>query len=123
MTDAEEKEFTKKYVECNTTLKRMRSNLVIDLGKFTVSLLYVLGNKLNRPTKLYGAQYGEIEFSVGVIRFKLQFLPKTPGVTLVCRHLEGMTYIDTQLQLGQLDPCDNLIDKVSLAIQVVKPND
>lgn len=123
MTAEEEKEFTKKYVECNTTLKRLRANLVIDLGKFTIALLYILGKKLNKPTRLYGAQYGEVEFSAGVIKFKLQFLPKTPGVKLFCRHLEGMTYIDTQLQFSAIEPLDDLIDKVSIAIQVVKPND
>lgn len=123
MTTEEEKELTKKYVECNTTLKRMRQNLVIDLGKFTIALLYVLGRKLDKPTKLYGAQYGEIEFTVGVIKFRLQFQPKNAGIKLFCRHLEGMTYIDTRIEFNQLDPMDTFIDKVSMAIQLVRPTD
>jgi hypothetical protein len=122
-TEKEEKEFTKKYVECNIILKRMRQNLVIDLGKLTIVLLYVLGQKSGKPTKLYGVQYGELEFSVGVIRFKLQFLPKNPGAKLICKHLEGMTYIDTQLELHELEPLESLISKVILAMEVVKPSD
>lgn len=123
MSESEEKEYIKKYVECNTTLKRLRENLVIDLGKFSLAILYILGKKLDKPTRLYGATYGEIEFSVGVIKFKLQFLPKTPGVKLYCRHLEGMVYIDTRIDFSEYNPTDNLIDKVGIALQLVKPND
>lgn len=123
MIDQEEKEFNKKWVECNVALKRLRQNLTIDLGKFTIAILYILGQKTGRPTRLYGAEYGEVELTVGVIRFKIQFQPKTPGVKLMCKHLEGMVYIDTQLELNALEPLDSLIDKVVLALQVVKPND
>ncbi len=122
MTD-KEKELIKKYVECNTTLKRMRQNLVIDIGKFTVALLYILGQKTGRPTRLYGAEYGEIEFTVGVIRFKLQFQPKNAGIKLICKHLEGMTYIDTKIEFNPSDPLDSLIDKISIAIELVRPTD
>lgn len=123
MTEKEEKEFTKKFVECNIILKRMRQNLVIDLGKLTITLLYIIGQRTNKPTRLYGAQYGELEFSVGVIRFKLSFLPKNPGVKLMCKHLEGMVYIDTQLELSELEPLESLICKMILALEVVKPTD
>lgn len=122
-TEKEEKEFTKKYVECNTILKRMRQNLVIDLGKLSISLLYILGRKAGKPVTLYGAQYGELEFSVGVIKFKLSFLPKNPGVKLMCRHMEGMVYIDTQLELNDIEPLDSLVCKIILAVEVVKPSD
>lgn len=118
-----DKEFTTKYLECNTALKRLRDNLVIDLGKFTIAILYILGKGFNKPTQLVGAEYGQIEFSVGVIRFKLQFQPKSPGIKLWCRHLEGMTYIDTQITFSHTDPTTDLIDKVSVALELVKPND
>ena len=123
MSETEEKEYLKKYIECNTTLKRLRENLVIDLGKFAIAILYVLGKKFNRPTRLYGAAYGEIEFWVGVIKFKLQFQPKNPGVKLFCRHLEGMIYIDTRIEFSEYTPADSFIDKIEEALQLVKPND
>lgn len=123
MSESEEKEYLTKFIECNTTLKRLRENLVIDLGKFSIAILYILGKKFGRPTRLYGASYGEIEFSVGVIKFKLQFLPKTPGVKLYCRHLEGIIYIDTRITFSEYNPADNFIDKIEEALQLVKPND
>lgn len=115
------KEYISKCVTCRQSLKRMMQNLTIDLGKFTVALLYVLQEHLGKSVHLYGTSYGEIEFSVHTVRFRLLFQPRSPGIKLVCKHLEGNKYIDARLILRQSNILDDFTRVIERCVYTLTP--
>lgn len=115
------KEYINKCITCRISLKRMMQNLTIDLGKFTIALLYVLQKHFGKTAHLYGTSYGEIEFSIGVARFRLLFQPHNAGIKLLCKHLEGNKYIDARLILRQSNILDDFTRVVERCMHTLTP--
>lgn len=98
-------------------------NAVVDLGKFTVSIQYVLKEFLSKNTTFYTAEYGQIEFSVHTAKFILQFQPKASKVRLLYRHQEGLKYLDAHLSMGPKDPLGDFVHVIERCVATARPFD
>lgn len=111
---------------CRDALQRIMQNAVVDLGKFTVSIQYVLQEFLGKDkghTTFYTAEYGQVEFSVHTAKFMLQFQPKSSKVRLLYRHQEGIKYLDAHLIMGLKDPLADFVHAVEKCVATARPFD
>lgn len=108
---------------CRDSLQRIMQNAVVDLGKFTVSIQYVLQEFLGKNTTFYSAEYGQIEFSVHTAKFMLQFQPKSSKVRLLYRHQEGIKYLDAHLVMGAKDPLGDFVHMIEKRVATARPFD
>jgi len=117
-------EYLRRCLACRDSLCRLSSNLTIDIGPFASSLKYVLQTKLKHPCVLYSVEYGDIDFTVKAIRFKLQWPPTYTHVRLLCKHLEGDKYIDTGYFITDDKDCfAELMDAIDFSVNNVTPFD
>jgi hypothetical protein len=98
-------------------------NSVVDLGKFTVSIQYVLQEFMKRNTTFYSAEYGQIEFTVHTAKFILQFTPKASKVRLLYRHQEGLKYLDAHLIMSLKDPLADFVHTIEKCVAHARPFD
>lgn len=108
---------------CRDSLQRIMQNAVVDLGKFTVSIQYVLQEFLKKNTTFYTAEYGQIEFSVHTAKFMLQFQPKSSKIRLLYRHQEGLKYLDSHLSLNKKDPLADFVHTIEKCVAHARPFD
>lgn len=108
---------------CRDGLTRIMQNSVVDLGKFTVSIQYVLQEFLGKTATFYSAEYGLIEFSVHTAKFILQFLPKSSKVRLLYRHQEAIKYLDAHLSMDLKDPLADFVHAIEERIATARPFD
>lgn len=117
------KEYLDRCTKCRQHLGRIVEHKTVNVGPFIAALKYVLENKFNRPCMVYNAQCGILDFSVGVIRFKLLWQPESPHLALICRHMEGEKFIDTGMNESAADLITELIDTVGFSVSHVTPFD
>lgn len=115
--------YTEKCVQFSWWLDRMRANKVIDLGKLSSVLHYVLKTKFNRQCVVYSVEYGAIEFTVHIIKFRLLWQPKSRTVQFICKHLEGGQFIQTGFNPLKKDSLNELFESINSAIYNVTPFD
>lgn len=108
---------------CRDSLQRIMQNAVVDLGKFTVSIQYVLQENIGKHTTFYSAEYGQIEFSVHTAKFLLRFQPKASKIRLLYRHQEGIKYLDAHLLMGKKDPLADFVFAISKCVAKARPFD
>lgn len=108
---------------CRDSLQRIMQNAVVDLGKFTVSIQYVLQEFLKKNTTFYTAEYGQIEFSVHTAKFILQFQPKASKIRLLYRHQEALKYLDAHLSLNKKDPLADFVHTIEKCVAHARPFD
>lgn len=116
-------EYLNKCAKCRQHLGKIIEHKVVNVGPFIAALKYVLENKFNRPCQIYNAQCGIVDFSVGMIRFKLLWQPESTDLALICRHMEGEKFIDTGMNITASDLATELIDTVGFSISNVTPFD
>jgi hypothetical protein len=116
-------ESSKKFVIYRDSLRKISNNVVIEVGPFVSALKYVLEEKLSKYCTICVANYGEIDFIVNAIKFKLHWMAHG-NMKLFCKHLEGMDFIDTEYILNNDSDCaSDLINIIEFCVKYVTPFD
>lgn len=116
-------QYLDKYAKCRRHLERIMEHKVVEVGPFIAALKYVLEVKTGRCCIIYNARYGELDFAVNAIRFKLLWQPETTDLTLICRHMEGEKFIDAGINITAPDLMVELVDTIEFSVNHVTPFD
>lgn len=116
-------EYLEKCAKCRQHLDRVKEGKLVEVGPFISSLKYVLEMKTGRPCIIYDTNYGELDFAINGVRFKFLWPPKSSEIKLICRHLEGDKFIDSELNTSEVDVFKELIDTIEFSMNHVTPFD
>lgn len=116
-------EYVRMVADLRDHLMKIASNDIVSVKSLSSALMYVLERRLKTRPILYNSQYGEIDFSVGVIRFRLQWPPISQVARLICKHIEGIKFVDTPFNPMSNDPITDLLGTIDFCLEYVSPFD
>ena len=116
-------EYVRKTEILRESLRKIVANQLVSVGNFASALKYILEKRLGTQSVLYNAEYGELDFSANVIRFRLKWQPKSVDVKLMCKHIEGASFMDAPYDPRANDPVADLLGTIDSCIENVGPFD